>query len=208
MSSTLLKVRQPIVVEGRYDRIRLSSVVDGVILETGGFRIFKDKELLAALRRLAAGDGLILLTDSDAAGFRIRNYLKGALGQNAKLIQVYIPGLRGVERRKRAPSAEGLLGVEGLDAQTLREAFLRAGVGCETVARKSSLTAADLLQAGLTGVPNSADRRRALLQSLNLPSRLSNKTMLQFLEGLLSREEFFALAAQLQLPHENTKREI
>ena len=101
----MLKVRRPIVVEGRYDRIRLSSVIDGVILETGGFRIFKDKEMLEALRHLARTTGLILLTDSDQAGFRIRNFLRSALGRDARLTQVYIPGIRGVERRKAAPSA-------------------------------------------------------------------------------------------------------
>lgn len=191
----LIKVRQPIIVEGRYDRIRLAPLIDGVIIETGGFRIFKDKALLDSLRHIAGTTGLILLTDSDQAGFRIRNFLKNALGPKAKLTQVYIPGIKGVERRKQTPSAEGLLGVEGMDTETLRAAFERAGVGCEAVVQKSNLTAADLLDAGLTGKPESAARRRALLRQLHLPERLSNSAMLTMLNTLLTREEFFALAA-------------
>ncbi len=193
----LIKIRQPIIVEGRYDRIRLSSLIDGVIIETGGFRIFKDKALLDSLRHIARTTGLILLTDSDQAGFRIRNFLKNSLGPAAKLTQVYIPNVEGVERRKQVPSAEGLLGVEGMDTETLRAAFERAGVGCETVVQKSDLTAADLFEAGLTGKPESATRRRALLRKLHLPERLSNSAMLTMLNTLLTREEFFALAGSL-----------
>lgn len=193
----LIKIRQPIIVEGRYDRIRLASLIDGVIIETGGFRIFKDKALLDSLRHIARTTGLILLTDSDQAGFRIRNFLKNALGPKAKLTQVYIPGIKGVERRKQVPSAEGLLGVEGMDTETLRAAFERAGVGCEAVVQKSDLTAADLFEAGLTGKPESAARRRALLRELHLPERLSNSAMLTMLNTLLTREEFFTLAESL-----------
>ncbi len=193
----LIKVRQPIIVEGRYDRIRLSALIDGVIIETGGFRIFKDKALLDSLRHIAGTTGVILLTDSDQAGFRIRNFIKSALGPKAKLTQVYIPGIKGVERRKQAPSAEGLLGVEGMDTRTLRAAFERAGVGCEAVLQKSNLNTADLFEAGLTGKPESAARRRALLRLLHLPQRLSNSAMLTMLNTLLTREEFFEMAAAL-----------
>lgn len=193
----LIKVRQPIIVEGRYDRIRLASLIDGVIIETGGFRIFKDKALLDSLRHLAHTTGLILLTDSDQAGFRIRSFLKNALGPKARLTQVYVPSVKGVERRKRNPSSEGLLGVEGIDTETLRAAFLRAGVGCEPVVQKSDLTAADLFEAGLTGKPKSADRRRALLRQLQLPERLSNSAMLMMLNTLLTRAEFLEISAAL-----------
>lgn len=189
-----LKVRQPIIVEGRYDRIRLSSLIDGVFIETGGFRVFKDRELVASLRHIAETTGVILLTDSDGAGFKIRNYLKNVLGKNAKITDVYIPAVRGVEKRKAAPSAEGLLGVEGIDSETLLLAFERAGIGCEKVEKKSDLTVADLFQAKLTGAPNSAERRRELLKRLSLPPRLSNRSMLLMLNTLLTREEFFSLA--------------
>lgn len=189
----LLKVRQPIIVEGRYDKIRLSSVIDGVFIETGGFRVFKDKELVASLRHMANTTGVILLTDSDGAGFKIRNYLKNVLGKSAKITDVYIPAVKGIEKRKAAPSAEGLLGVEGIDAQTLLFAFERAGVGCEKTEQKSNLTTADLFAAKLTGAPNCAERRRELLKRLALPPRLSNRAMLMMLNTLLTREEFFAL---------------
>ena len=202
----MLKVRRPIVVEGRYDRIRLSSVIDGVILETGGFRIFKDKEMLEALRHLARTTGLILLTDSDQAGFRIRNFLRSALGRDARLTQVYIPGIRGVERRKAAPSAEGLLGVEGMEESVLLEAFRRAGIGCEEVQKSSGLTRADLFDARLKDDMHMTrvNRRRRLLQSLSLPQRLSTSAMLDLLGTLLTREEFLQRTASLDQPREES----
>ena len=182
----LIKLAQPVIVEGRYDRIRLSSVIDGVLIETGGFRIFKDKELLASLRHLAATTGVIIMTDSDEAGFKIRNFLKNSLGKNANITHVYIPSVKGVESRKDAPSAEGLLGVEGLDTQTLLQAFERAGVGCQQVEKKSDLSTADLFAVGLTGAANSAERRRRLLSKLSLPQRMSNSVMLTMLNTLLT----------------------
>jgi len=193
----MIKLRQPVIVEGRYDRIRLSSVIDGVLIETGGFRIFKDKELLASLRHLANTTGVIIMTDSDASGFKIRNFLKNSLGSRAKITHVYIPSVKGTESRKAAPSAEGLLGVEGLDSRTLLQAFERAGVGCSQVEKKSDLSTADLFAAGLTGMANSADRRRRLLEKLSLPQRMSNSTMLTMLNTLLTREEFFELVSSL-----------
>jgi len=193
-----IKVRRPIIVEGKYDRIRLASLIDGVLIETGGFRVFKDKELLNSLRHLAAGEGIILMTDSDDAGFRIRNFIKSALGPKAKITHVFIPSVKGVEKRKDAPSAEGLLGVEGMDTQTLLEAFARAGIESEQTQQKSELTTADLFAAGLTGKPDSAARRRKLLAKLKLPQRLSNRTMLTMLCMMLTREEFFELAASIE----------
>ena len=193
-----IKVRLPIIVEGKYDRIRLASLIDGVLIETGGFRVFKDKELLDSLRHLASGDGIILMTDSDDAGFRIRNFIKSALGPKAKIIHVFIPSVKGMEKRKDAPSAEGLPGVEGMDTQTLLEAFARAGIESEQTQQKSELTTADLFTAGLTGKPDSAARRRKLLAKLRLPQRLSNRTMLTMLCMMLTREEFFELAASIE----------
>ncbi|MEG2174541.1 MAG: DUF4093 domain-containing protein [Oscillospiraceae bacterium] len=193
----MLKLRQPVVVEGRYDRIRLASLIDGVILETGGFRIFSDRELLEGLRALARTTGLIILTDSDGAGFRIRSFLKNALGPSARLTQVYIPACEGVERRKSSSSAEGLLGVEGMDQATLLEAFHRAGVCCEEVRPGAGLTRADLYDAGLTGHPDSATRRRALLCRLSLPPRLSIATLLPLVNTLLTREEFWNLVREI-----------
>jgi len=193
----MIKVRCPVVVEGKYDRIRLASILDGVVLETGGFRIYKDRDKLEALRCLARTTGLIILTDPDSAGFQIRNYLKSALGREAKLIHVYVPARAGKERRKSAPSAEGLFGVEGLDEETLREAFLRAGVGCDTVERRADLTRADFYDAGLIGKPDSAARRRRLLRALSLPPHCSTGVLLELCNTLLTREEFLSAVAAL-----------
>jgi len=193
----MIKVRCPVVVEGKYDRIRLAPLIDGVILETGGFRVFRDREKLAALRRLAKTTGLVIVTDPDGAGFQIRNFLKGALGADAKLIHVYVPAVAGRERRKAAPSAEGLLGVEGLSEETLREAFLRAGVGVDDVEQRADLTRAELYDAGLTGRPDSAARRRRLLEALHLPPHCSTGTLLELCNLLLTREEFFAAVSRL-----------
>lgn len=203
----MLKVRQPVVVEGRYDRIRLASLIDGVILETGGFRIFRDRELLDALRSLSRTTGLIILTDSDDAGFRIRNFLRSALGKNAKLTHVYIPAVEGKERRKASPSAEGLLGVEGMDEQTLRAAFLRAGVCCESVPHGAGLTRGDLYDAGLTGKPDAAERRRALLRLLGLPPRISTDILLELANTILTRQEWNDAVRSLDFARKEERHE-
>ena len=190
----MIKISMPIIVEGRYDRIKLSSIIDGVFIETGGFRIFKDKELLNSLRSLAVSHGIIIMTDSDAAGFKIRNYLKGACSKDAKLIQVYIPAIKGKEKRKEVASAEGLLGVEGLSEQQLLETFQRAGVfteSCDEIREK--ITTADFYFKGLTGGENSATKRRELAEQLQLPPRLSVGSFIHMLNILMTREEFLEL---------------
>lgn len=196
----MIKVNCPVVVEGRYDRIRLSSVIDTVFIETGGFRIYKDKELVTALRFLARKTGLVILTDSDAAGFQIRSYLKNVLGKDAKLTHVYIPALAGKEKRKRVSSAEGLLGVEGVSEEVLLRAFAAAGVTCSQARAGEKITLSDLYDAGLTGAANSAAKRRELLTAFELPPRLSTSSMLDMLNLLLTREEF--LARYSALSHE------
>ncbi|MEG1973146.1 MAG: hypothetical protein RR315_08275, partial [Oscillospiraceae bacterium] len=115
----------PVIVEGRYDKIKLSKVIDGVILECGGFRIFHDVELCAFIRKSALDGGIIIATDSDKAGFKIRNHIKAIAGENAKIINVYIPQIEGKEKRKIAPSAEGILGLEGISEKDLTEAFIK-----------------------------------------------------------------------------------
>ena len=161
-------IREVIVVEGRYDKNALSQVVDATIITLGGFAVFNDREKLAFLRRLAEQRGLIVLTDSDGAGFVIRNYLKGALPRN-RVKQAYIPDIPGKERRKRTPGKEGKLGVEGMKPAVLLEALRRAGATFadeETVGerRKDPITKADLFALGLTGGTDSAAKRRALLK--------------------------------------------
>lgn len=186
----MLRIREAIVVEGRYDKNTLSQVVDTVILETAGFGVFHNDELLALLRRLAERQGLIILTDSDGAGFLIRNHLKGALPQD-RVKHAYIPDIAGKERRKRAPGKEGKLGVEGMPPEVLLEALRRAGAQAEDSPEPPDpITKTDLYLAGLSGGADSAARRRALQQELGLPEHLGSAGLLQALNLLMTREEF------------------
>lgn len=169
------KLLPAIVVEGKYDKIRLSALVDAVILVTNGFQIYRQPEQLALIRHYAETVGIIILTDADAAGFQIRNYLKGAVTKG-KIYHVYIPGIHGKEKRKTAPSAEGTLGVEGMDTQTLLMALERAGVfqeSSDNISVRKPITPAMLYEHGLMGTCDCTTRRRKLLCTLQLPPRLS-----------------------------------
>lgn len=198
----MLKLDRPVVVEGKYDKIKLSRLVDALIIVTDGFRIFRDPEKLAYLRLLAQRDGLIILTDSDAAGFKIRGYLKGAVAPQ-RLIQIYTPDIFGKERRKPSPSREGKLGVEGISDQLLIDAFIRAGVVVgekavpDTQAVKP-LCKADLFSLGLSGRPDSAVRRRRLQALLQLPAQMSAGALLQYLNRCCTREEFLKALQSLE----------
>lgn len=188
------KVKEVIVVEGRYDKNALLQVVDAVIVETGGFSVFNNGEKLALLRRLAQKRGLILLTDSDGAGFVIRRYLKGAIPPE-QIKQAYIPDVAGKERRKRRAGKEGKLGVEGMTPAVLLDTLRRAGAtfeGEENTVPDAHITKADLLDKGLIG-PHSAEKRQALLKKLDLPAHLTPNAMLEALNLLLTQAEFDAL---------------
>ena len=189
------RIREVIVVEGRYDKNALKQVVEATVVETGGFGVFNDKERLALLRRLADERGLILLTDSDGAGFVIRNFLKGAIPRE-KLKQAYIPDIYGKERRKTAPGKEGKLGVEGMSPQVLLQALERAGASFEdgeTVREaREPITKMDFYDLGLTGKPDSAVVRQMLLKELNLPEKMTANALLEAVNILYRREEFFA----------------
>jgi ribonuclease M5 len=175
------KIVPAIVVEGKYDKIRLESVVDAVIIVTGGFQIYRNDAQLALIRHYAETTGVVILTDADAAGFQIRGYLKGAIN-SGKVYHVYIPGIHGKERRKSAPSAEGLLGVEGIDNETLLFALERAGVFDEQPpARPADITPAVLYAYGLTGAPDCSALRMALLKAMQLPMHLSVKGLCEVL---------------------------
>lgn len=195
------RVRQAIVVEGKHDVIRVRSAVEAVVVPTDGFRLFKDKEKVALLRRLAATRGLILLTDSDSAGGIIRNHLCGCI-PTEQLLQAYVPPRPGKERRKAAPSKEGLLGVEGMDASTILAALERAGATFEDEDAPPQeglgLTKADLLDLGLTGHPHSAARRRRLLDALELPGYLSANRLLEVLNTTVTPAEWRRLTALLE----------
>ncbi len=189
------KIKEVIVVEGRYDKNTLSQVVDAVIIETGGFGIFNDREKRSLLKKLAESRGLIIMTDSDAAGFMIRNHLKGCIAPEL-VKHAYIPDIYGKERRKSAPSREGKLGVEGMKPQVIVEALKRAGASFESgrsAADKARISKADLYKKGLSGGENSAALRKKLLKMLELPEHLTAQGLLDVLNATMSREDFLAL---------------
>lgn len=192
------KIKEVIVVEGRYDKNTLSQTVEAVIVTLGGFSVFNDREKLAFLRRLAEKRGLIILTDSDGAGFLLRNYLKGALPRD-RVKQAYIPDVKGKERRKRRGGKEGKLGVEGMSPTVLLEALRRCGATFEDrppPERREAVTKADLVALGLSGGEGSAEKRRLLLKRLDLPEHLTANGMLEALNLLFGREELEALLAE------------
>lgn len=197
----MISIKQAIVVEGKYDKIKLSSVVDAVILVTNGFRIYKNPEQLNLIRYYAKTTGVILLTDSDRAGFQIRNYLKGAISEGT-VYHVYIPDIYGKERRKVKPSAEGKLGVEGINPKTLLAVFEKAGVTAKQAPseKKDPITNLDLYQLGLSGGAGSKQLRKQLQKQLNLPDLLSTASLLDVLNTMLSKEELAQLVDQLEAP--------
>lgn len=189
----MVRIREAIVVEGRYDVNTVRQVVDTVVLESGGFRIFHDQDQLRLLRRIASVRGLIVLTDSDGAGFVIRNYLKGAL-PTGSVKQAYIPDIAGKERRKRHGSKEGKLGVEGMRPEVILEALRRAGATFEEEKKigtkpTNPISKADLFAWGLSGQKDSAARRAALLKALDLPAHMTANALLEFINAVGTREE-------------------
>lgn len=199
----MVKIREAIVVEGRYDKNTLSQVVDAPIFETNGFGIRKDKAQMDLLRRVAEQRGLIVFTDSDGAGFVIRNFLKGAIP--AKYLKhAYIPDIPGKERRKSAPGREGKLGVEGMTPEILLSCLKRAGATIlgEDTPTEQPITKQDLFDLGLSGGANASEKRKKLMKKLALPEHLSPNGLLQALSLLYTREELTALAAQLETEHD------
>ncbi len=185
-----MNIKETLVVEGKYDKIRLSSLVNANIIQTDGFMIFKNKEMLSLLSRLADETGIIVLTDSDSAGFKIRNYIKSCLaGKNVK--HAFIPSIEGKEKRKAEPGKEGLLGVEGMRDEALLSALSLAE--CCQVEEKEKITKSDLFLLGLSGKSDSRKKREKLLKFLSLPCRLSSNMLLDVLNALYTREKFFEL---------------
>ncbi len=193
----MIHTDRAIVVEGKYDKIKLGGLIDGVILCTGGFRIYKDKEMQQMLRALAKKQGLAVLTDSDAAGFQIRSFLRSICGKE-NIVDVYIPDLYGKEKRKQHPSREGKLGVEGIPEAVLLEALEKAGIGVREVQERADpITKLDLFELGLSGGAQSAVRRAKLMKRLELPEHLSANALVTVLASLYSREELYRLCASL-----------
>ena len=198
-----LKLRQAIVVEGKYDQNTLRQIVDTAIFTTNGFADMKDPALLRLLQQAAQTTGLVILSDSDGAGFLIRNTLKSALPETG-VLHAYIPDLPGKEKRKTAPGKEGLLGVEGMTPEILLKALRDAGAefadGSTPPPAREPITKQDLFALGLSGGPESAKKRAALLKALSLPAHMSANALLQALNVLFSREEFFTQARRLLEP--------
>lgn len=191
----MVKIKQAIVVEGKYDQNTLLQLVDTTIFQTRGFGVMHDKALLELLRKAARTTGLIIFTDSDGAGFVIRNFLKGALPKEG-VLHAYIPDIPGKEKRKRAPGKEGLLGVEGMTKEILLSALENAGADLGGEAEKrpgDTITKFDLYTVGLSGKPDSASKRAAFLEKLRFPAHMSANALLDALNLLYTREEFLAL---------------
>lgn len=194
----MLKLEQALLVEGKYDAARLGNLVDGTILTTDGFRVFKDGALQKLLKRMAAAQGLIILTDSDAAGFKIRHFVTGLVGAE-NVLQAYVPAIPGKESRKAEPGKEGLLGVEGVPDELILQG-LQTALESSTADRKETaqtrpITYTDLYDWGISGTANSAENRRVFLRRLGLPPRLSKKELLQVLNTLYTYD---ALNAEIK----------
>lgn len=198
----MVKIKEAIVVEGRYDKNTLCQILDATVLETSGFGIFKDKEQMALLRRVAEKRGLIVFTDADGAGFVIRNHIKSAI-PGKYLKHAYTPDIMGKERRKAAPGKEGKLGVEGMKPQVILEALRRAGatIEGENGSESHSITKQDLMALGLSGGQGASAMRLALLKKLGLPERMSANAMLQALNLLYTLEELTTIVESLENEH-------
>ena len=187
-----LKIDLPIIVEGKYDKIKIKSVADACVIQTDGFGVFKNHERLALIRQLAKKSKIIVMTDSDGAGKVIRSHIASAIPKD-RLIQLYIPQVEGKERRKEAPSAEGYLGVEGTDAQLIRKLLEPFAVGVSNEeSEREEITKADLFEVGLTGGSDSAEKRDSFAVSVGLPKKMTPNALLAALNVIMTREEFFA----------------
>lgn len=185
----MIKIQEAVVVEGKYDKIKLSNIIDAFIIETNGFGIYKDKRRLDFIRSLAEERGVIILTDSDHSGFQIRNFIASGISEE-KIKHIYIPDLFGKEKRKDAPSAEGKLGVEGMPDDVLIKLFEKAGVSCKKTEQAERITKCDMYLAGLTGTPDASVKRKKLLKALELPEFLSTNSLLSYLNFNMSKAEF------------------
>ena len=200
----MLKIKEAIVVEGRYDKNTLAQIVDAPILETSGFGIMKDKQQLRLLRRVAQNRGLIIFTDSDGAGFVIRNYLKGAI-EPKYLRHAYIPDIPGKEKRKASPGKEGKLGVDGMTPQIILDALRKAGatvLGEDVKRTAGNITKQDMMELGLSGGQNSSELRRKLMKKLDLPEHMSANALLQAVNLLYTLDELRELTMQLGENHD------
>lgn len=197
----MYRVKEAIIVEGVYDKIRLSGFIDGIILTTGGFRVFNSRKTQQSIRTLAEKTGVVILSDSDSAGLKIRNFIK-QLAPDAVILHAYIPEINGKERRKDKASAEGLLGVEGMTEEIIIDAIRKSGATVDDFAgmprSEREITKADMFALGLSGGEGSAEKRAAIAKELGLPSKLSANMLLDVINRLLTYEELCSLTDKIQ----------
>ena len=193
----MIKLKEAVIVEGKYDKIKLSSLVDGLIITTDGFGIFKDREKRELIKTLAKKRGIIILTDSDSAGFTIRNYIVNLVGAK-NVVNAYVPDIKGKEKRKAHASAEGTLGVEGVDESVILSALEKAGVTASRTERKKYLTKTDFYLLGLSGGENCSARRDLIKKELGLPKKMSSNALIEILNIMLCEDEFHALLKRLE----------
>ena len=188
----MIKIKEAVIVEGKYDKIKLSNILDTFIVETNGFQIYKDKARRDFIKRLADERGIIILTDSDHSGFQLRNYISMGISKD-KIKHLYIPDIYGKEKRKTEPSKEGKLGVEGIEDKILINLFENADVEFSESENKELISNYDLFAAGISGGANSKEKRKKLLKSLNLPEFLSTNSLLTYLNSSISKDEFLKI---------------
>jgi ribonuclease M5 len=195
----MIRIQEAIIVEGRYDVNKIKQLVDTIVIETGGFSIFNSREKLQLIRRIAAQRGILILTDSDGAGFVIRNYLKGAIPKE-QVRHAYIPQISGKERRKSKGSKEGTLGVEGVPDQVILDSLFRAGATVigDTVPETKKITKADFYEWGLSGGKGSAERRQKLLCAMQLPTHMTANALLEFINAVTDYEQISTLLRDLE----------
>lgn len=194
----MIKIKEAVIVEGKYDKIKLSSIIDAPIITTDGFGIFKDKEKQKFIRNLAEKRGILILTDSDSAGLMIRSFLGGSI-KKENIKNVYIPELSGKEKRKTQASAEGLLGVEGVPDEVIVDALRRAGVVSGFEEKNSDpITKLDLYEDGFFGRDNCTEKRKKLLQRVSLPSKLSTNALVEMLNVFMTREEYKLIVKEIE----------
>ena len=192
----MLKIKEAVIVEGRYDKLKLANILDTLIIETNGFGIYKNKEKLAFIKRLAKERGIIVITDSDHSGFQIRNYISSGIPAQ-QIKHIYIPDVMGKEKRKDKPSKEGKLGVEGMNDKLLLSLFEQAQVSVSESELNDPVTNFDLFDLGLSGTPNATKNKKKLLKSLDLPEFLSTNSLLSYINSTLTRDEFITLVNEL-----------
>ncbi len=191
-----IKLSEAVIVEGKYDKIKLSNILDAFIIETNGFAVFKDKTKLSFIKKLAKERGIIILTDSDHAGFMIRNYISSGVPKE-QIKNVYIPDIFGKEKRKNAPSKEGKLGVEGMTKEVIVEALSKAGITSSKSVCSDPVTTVDFYDLGLTGGAGSKAKRKALCKVLDLPEFLSTSSLISCINNFMTKEEFYSVCQNL-----------